>query len=97
MINTLALETDDQYFSTRNWTYQFSGGKGGSNNVPINSNTIKVVIQVNEAKCADAGLYYCNASYIQNKNDLKSYNLYNVTSKGIDNILIFTKCLRNCF
>ncbi|XP_059164027.1 uncharacterized protein LOC131946978 [Physella acuta] len=74
--------TNDQYFGTRNWTYQFSGGRGGTDNTPVNRNTIKIVIQMNEAKCADAGLYFCNASYIQNKNDLTSSNFYNVTSKA---------------
>ncbi|CAL1546366.1 unnamed protein product [Lymnaea stagnalis] len=71
----------------RNWIVEASGGIP-SGDPPINNKaTIKIELVVKDAKCSDAGIYSCNASYltlstgtvkISNSHDLKS-NVFNLS------------------
>ncbi|XP_059161358.1 uncharacterized protein LOC131944639 [Physella acuta] len=65
----------------RNWTFNFSGGQQGTSERLNNRNTMKIEMVVYDAKCADAGLYFCNATYITpNDDEITVYQYQNVTS-----------------
>ncbi|XP_059157197.1 uncharacterized protein LOC131941745 [Physella acuta] len=60
-------------FPERNWTFNFSGGFDRSEYFekynPKNRNTMKIEIVVKDAKCTDAGTYFCNVDYLDAKDD----------------------------
>ncbi|XP_059161505.1 uncharacterized protein LOC131944724 [Physella acuta] len=65
----------------RNWTFNFSGSQQGKSSTPNNRNTMKIEMVVYDAKCTDAGLFYCNATYFSPVGDiLSTYQSQNVTS-----------------
>ncbi|XP_059161468.1 uncharacterized protein LOC131944690 isoform X1 [Physella acuta] len=67
----------------RNWSFQFTGSLSATSDRPINRNTIKIEIVVNDAKCSDAGLYFCNATYLnENDDETPASNYQNVTSRA---------------
>ncbi|XP_059149118.1 uncharacterized protein LOC131936220 [Physella acuta] len=47
----------------RNWSFSFVGSLSETSESPNNRNTMKIEIIVNDAKCADAGLFVCNVSF----------------------------------
>ncbi|XP_059161629.1 uncharacterized protein LOC131944816 isoform X2 [Physella acuta] len=67
----------------RNWSFQFTGSLFATSDRPLNRNTIKIEIVVNDAKCSDAGLYFCNATYLNENDDETTASSYqNITSRG---------------
>ncbi|BFZ13757.1 hypothetical protein BsWGS_16795 [Bradybaena similaris] len=43
----------------RQWNFTFTGANGGLNNIA----SMKIVVDVNDAQCSDAGVYYCQIVY----------------------------------
>ncbi|XP_059161653.1 uncharacterized protein LOC131944827 isoform X2 [Physella acuta] len=65
----------------RNWTFAFTGSQQGTSDTPNNRNTMKIEMVVYDAKCADAGVYYCNAGYIDFQGDVVLIKQYqNISS-----------------
>ncbi|XP_059161517.1 uncharacterized protein LOC131944733 [Physella acuta] len=48
----------------RNWTFNFTGSQREISATPNNRNTMKIEMVVYDARCTDAGLYFCNATYL---------------------------------
>ncbi|XP_059161486.1 uncharacterized protein LOC131944708 [Physella acuta] len=66
---------------SRNWTFTFNGSQQGTSDAPSNRNTMRIEMVVNDAVADDAGLYYCNATYLDVAGDLVTVMEYqNVTS-----------------
>ncbi|BFZ13755.1 hypothetical protein BsWGS_16793 [Bradybaena similaris] len=46
----------------RQWNITFTGANGGTNNI----GTMKIVVDVSDTQCSDAGMYYCQIVYYSN-------------------------------
>lgn len=59
---------------------------------PNNTDTMRIDMIVYDAKCSDAGLFFCNASYINTTGDMVSEFAYqNVTGVGkLSNCCVIT-------
>ncbi|XP_059149088.1 uncharacterized protein LOC131936191 [Physella acuta] len=72
-----------QTFPARKWAFRFSGTLQRTSNKPKNRNTMKIEMVVYDAKCTDAGLYFCTAIYLNSNKNVSIINSYqNLTIKG---------------
>ncbi|XP_059162458.1 uncharacterized protein LOC131945864 [Physella acuta] len=60
----LSVRDPSRIFPVRNWTYNFDGSLRGTADRPKNRNTMRIEIYAVDAKCQDAGSYFCIVEYL---------------------------------
>ncbi|XP_059146641.1 uncharacterized protein LOC131934597 [Physella acuta] len=66
----------------RNWTFIFSGNQQNTSDKPNNRDTMKILITVYDANKADEGIYFCNASYLdENDHETTAYKSQRVKNE----------------